>query len=150
MDTKQKLEAALKEAMRSNDALRKRTIRLALSSIKLAEIDGGRPLDENHQIAILQKELKTREESIESARTGGRDVLIETAQAEMDVLKELMPVQFSDDDIRNMVLLAIEESAATVPADMGKVMKLVLPKIRGRASSSRVSEMVKTLLNERL
>ena len=150
MDTKQKLEASLKEAMRSGNELRKRTIRLALASIKQAEIDGGAALDDARELAILQKEVKTREESIEGAKAANRTDLIETASFEIDVLKEFLPKQLSREEVTSMALEAISETGATKPADMGKVMKALLPKVAGRASSGAVSEVVKTLLNERV
>lgn len=148
MDTKQKLEAALKDAMRSGNELRKRTIRLALAGIKMAEIDGGAALDDNRQLIILQKELKTREESIEAARIAQRNDLISTGLNEIEILKEFMPQQLDEGEIRKLAMEAIVEANAVKPADMGKVMKLILPKIGGRAPSSKVSEVVKTLLNE--
>ena len=150
MDTEQKLEASLKEAMRSGNELRKRTIRLALASIKQAEIDGGAALDDARELAILQKEVKTREESIEGAKAANRTDLIETASFEIDVLKEFLPKQLSREEVTSMALEAISETGATKPADMGKVMKALLPKVAGRASSGAVSEVVKTLLNERV
>ncbi len=150
MDTKQKLEASLKEAMRSGNELRKRTIRLALASIKQAEIDGGAALDDARELAILQKEVKTREESIEGAKAANRTDLIETASFEIDVLKEFLPKQLSREEVTSLALEAISETGATKPADMGKVMKALLPKVAGRASSGAVSEVVKTLLNERV
>ncbi len=147
MDTKQKLEASLKEAMRSGDELRKRTIRLALAGIKMAEIDGGAQLDDTRQLAILQKELKTREESIDAARNANRTDLIETGLAEISVLQEFMPLPMSD-EIKKLVMEAIAETNASKPADMGKVMKQVLPKVAGKAPNSVVSELVKAILNE--
>ncbi|MEM5776668.1 MAG: GatB/YqeY domain-containing protein [Anaerolineaceae bacterium] len=149
MDTKQKLEAALRDAMRSGDELRKRTIRLALAGIKQAEIDGGAALDETRQLAILQKEVKTREESLEGAKTANRPDLMETANAEISVLKEFLPQQLSREELSALALDAISVTGAAKPADMGKVMKELLPKVAGKASSSAVSEVVKALLNER-
>ncbi|MCE5209448.1 MAG: GatB/YqeY domain-containing protein [Chloroflexi bacterium] len=148
MDTKQKLETSLKEAMRSGDELRKRTIRLALAGIKMAEIDGGAQLDDTRQLAILQKEIKTREESIDAARNANRTDLIETGLAEINVLQEFMPLPMSNDEIKKLVMEAIAETNASKPADMGKVMKQVLPKVAGKAPNSVVSELVKAILNE--
>jgi uncharacterized protein YqeY len=148
MDTKQKLENALKESMRSGDELRKRVIRLALANIKQAEIDGGAALDDARLLAVLQKEAKTREEALEGAKKANRADLIETANAEINVLKEFLPQQLSVDEIKALVIEAIAETKAASPTDMGKVMKQVLPKVAGRASSGAVSEIVKVLLNE--
>jgi uncharacterized protein len=148
MDTKDKLTAALTQAMRSGDDLRKRTIRLALSSIRMAEMDQDGEIDEARVQSILQKEVKARQESIEAAQTGGRTDLIETAEAEIAVLKEYLPEQLSEEEISKLADLAIEETQAAKPADMGKVMKALLPRIAGRASNSQVSQIVKQKLND--
>jgi len=147
MDTKQKLEIALKDAMRSRDDVGKRTLRLALSSIKLAEIDQGEKLNENHVLGIIQKEIKTRQESIESAKTGERNDLLIAAEAEIKVLETFLPAQLAEDEITELASIAIKESAATSLADMGKVMKLLVPAIQGRATNKKVSDIVRNLLN---
>lgn len=148
MEIKKKLEASLKEAMRAGDETRKRTIRLALSSIKLAEIDQGNELDDARILSILQKEIKSREESIDAAKSGGRPDLVDSANAEIAVLKDFLPEQMGEEEIIRLAHEAISEAGASSPADMGKVMKMLLPKIQGRAASSQVSQIVKKLLNE--
>jgi len=148
MDTKKKLEAALREAMRSGDDLRKRTIRLALSSIRLAELEQDNKMDETRILTVVQKEVRAREESIEAAKVAGRADLIHNSEAEITVLKEFLPEQLSEEEIAKMAQEAIDETQASKPADMGKVMKVLLPRIAGRAPSSQVSQIVKYKLNE--
>jgi uncharacterized protein YqeY len=146
MNTKEKLENQLKEAMRSGDQMRKQTIRLALSSIKLAEIDQGKPLDENTVLAILQKEIKTHQETLENAEKGGRTEIVQENQQQISILQEYLPEQLSDEDIRTIAEQVIADVQAKDMKDMGKVMKEIIPRIQGRAPSDRVSHIVRQIL----
>jgi uncharacterized protein len=146
MDTKQKLESALHEAMRSHNDEEKRTIRLALSSIKFEEVNTGKPLDDTAQISILQKEIKMRHESIEGAEKANRPDLVEENQVEIRILETFLPKQFTEDELRALTQEAITEIGAASPNDMGKVMKILLPKVQGRAPNNMVSQMVRKLL----
>jgi uncharacterized protein YqeY len=146
MDTKSQLENALKDAMRANDDVRRRTIRMALAAIKQAEVDRQVKLDEAALLAILQKEIKTRRESLEEAQKASRSDLASAAEAEIAVLKVFLPKGFSPEELRALVQAAIAEVGATSPADMGKVMKILMPKIGGRAPGDQVSAMVRELL----
>jgi uncharacterized protein YqeY len=146
MDTKSQLENALKDAMRANDDVRRRTIRMALAAIKQAEVDRQVKLDEAALLAILQKEIKTRRESLEEAQKASRSDLASAAEAEIAVLNVFLPKGFSPEELRALVQAAIAEVGATSPADMGKVMKILMPKIGGRAPGDQVSAMVRELL----
>jgi uncharacterized protein YqeY len=146
MQTKQALENALKDAMRERDEVRRRTLRMALASIKMAEIEKGTTLEDVNIASILQKEIKIRREAIQDAEKANRPDLIQDAQAEIAVLESFLPKGLSDDEIRQIILQAIQESNATTPADMGKVMKIVLPRIQGRAPNDKVSSMVRNAL----
>ncbi len=148
MSTKENLELALKNAMREGNETRKRAIRLALAAIKMAEIDQGSGIEEPSAIAIVQKEIKARQESIEAAKKGGRDDLIEAALAEQKVLEEFLPAQLSDDEIMELAKCVIAEVNASTKADIGKVMKPLLAKVQGRAANNKVSEVVRNLLND--
>ncbi len=143
MDTKSQLENALRDAMRNNDENRKRTIRLVIASIKNAEIDKGGQLDEAGIQAILQKEIKMRRESIEGAEKANRADLITETQNEVAILEEFMPKQLSDDELDTIVIEAIRQVNATSPADTGKVMKIIMPLVQGRAGGDRVSQTVR-------
>jgi uncharacterized protein YqeY len=147
MNTKEKLESQLKEAMRSGDRLRKQTIRLALSSIKLAEIDQGKPLDESNVLAILQKEIKTHQETIENAEKGGRTEIVLENQQQISILQEYLPKQMSEDEIKTIAEQVIEEVQAKDMKDMGKVMKEIMPRIQGRAPNDKISQIVRQILS---
>ena len=136
----------MKDAMRSGDTLRKNTVRMALAAIKQVEVDKQTTLDEMAVIALLQKEIKNRKEAIEEAKTAGRDDLIEGNQAEIAVLEVFLPEALSADELREIVKAAIAETGASVPADMGKVMKVALEKVAGRAPGGEVSAIVKEQL----
>jgi uncharacterized protein YqeY len=148
MDTKTRLNDALKESMKAGDEVRKRTIRMVLAAIKQVEIDRRIMLDEPAVLSILQKEIKTRRESLEEAKKAGRDNLAQDAQAEIDVLNTFLPEGLSADELRGLVQAAIAETGAVSATDMGKVMKALLPKIAGRAPGDQVSATVRELLQK--
>jgi uncharacterized protein YqeY len=146
MDTKQKLQEALKDAMRARDEMRKRTIRMALSNIKLAEIDRGEELDENAVLAILQKEVKQRQEVIEESKTANRPDLAEEAELEIAILQEFLPDQLTPEELERITRQVIDEVGASSMRDMGSVMKVLIPRLEGRASGQEASQMVRNLL----
>jgi Uncharacterized conserved protein len=148
MDTKEKLQSELKEALRSGNNVRKTTIRMALSSIKLAEVEKGSALDEATLISIIQKEIKIRQEALQDALKADRMDLIDANKAEINVLESFLPKQLSDDELRKMIIEVISEVQATTPTDMGKVMKSLLPRIQGRAPNDQVSRLVRELLTK--
>jgi len=148
MDTKIQLNNAVKEAMKSGDEVRKRTIRMVLAAIKQIEIDRRIELDEAAVLGILQKEIKLRKEALEEAQKAGRTDLAEAAGEEIEVLKVFLPQGLGAAELRALVQAAIDETGAAAPADMGKVMKVLLPKIAGRAPGDQVSAMVRELLQK--
>ena len=146
MDIKTQLNESMKDAMRSGDVVRKNTVRMALAAIKQVEVDKRTELDELAIIALLQKEIKNRKEAIEEAKTAGRDDLISENEAEIAVLKVFLPEAMPADELREIVAAAIAETGASAPADMGKVMKVALEKVAGRAPGGEVSAIVRELL----
>ena len=148
MDTKAKLENDLKEAMRSGDDTRKRTIRMVLAAIKQTEIDKQVTLDETGVIGILQKEVKTRRESLEEAQKAGRADLAASTEAEIQVLNGYLPQAMDPAELTALAESVIAEVGATTPADMGKVMKALLPRVAGRAANDQVSLVVRGLLQK--
>jgi len=146
MDIKTQLANDLKDALRSRDEVRKRTVRMALSAIKLSEIDKGSPLDESAQMAVIQKEVKSRNESIADAQRAGRPDLTAAAQAEIAVLEGYLPKPFTPEELEALVRQAITEAGASSPAEMGKVMKILTPRLQGRATGAQVSQLVRQLL----
>ncbi len=148
METKAKLEAALKEAMKAGDEVRKRTIRMALAAIKQAEVDRQAPQDEAAVIALLQKEIKMRKESLEEARTANRPDLVAAAEAEIAVVNAFLPKGLPEEELKAMAVAAIAEAGAASPTDMGKVMKLLMPRVAGRAAGDQISAVVRQLLQK--
>ena len=145
MNLKEELQNELKGAMRSGDQVRKNTIRMTLSSIKLLEVDKG-PLDQVALTAVLQKEIKMRLEAITDAKKVNRMDLVEANEAEIKVLESFLPAQLSNDELTKMVDSAIADLGATSMKEMGAVMKILLPKVAGRAPNAAIS----TLVRERL
>ena len=146
MDLKTQLNESMKDAMRSGDTVRKNTIRLALAAIKQVEIDKQTSLDDMAVIALLQKEIKNRLEAVEEAKKAGRDDLVKENAAEIAVLKAFLPEALSEEELRELVKTAIAETGASGPADMGRVMKVALEKVAGRAPGGEVSAKVRELL----
>ena len=146
MTTKAQLESDLKDAMRANDDLRKRTLRMALSAIRFAEVENGATLDENAILAILQKEVKMRQEAIAEAQHANRPDLEEASKAEITVLEPYLPKSFSPDELEAHARQAIVDVGATSPQEMGKVMKVLMPRLQGRATGDQASQVVRRLL----
>jgi uncharacterized protein YqeY len=138
----------LHESMKNHDEVARDTMRLVLTNLKLAEVEKKTTLDDTAIISLVQKEIKTRNESIEDFKKGGRADLIERTSAEIKVLERFLPKQLSDEEIRSIVQATITEVQASAISDMGKVMKAALPKMQGQAASDRVSTIVKELLNK--
>jgi uncharacterized protein YqeY len=147
MNTKTKLEDALKDAMRAHDEQRKRTLRMALSAIRQVEIDKSLTLDDNGVLGILQKEIKSRRESIADAERANRSDLVAANQAEIAILEEFLPQPLSQAELEALVKQAIAESGATSPKEMGQVMKLLMPRLAGRASGDQANQVVRQLLS---
>lgn len=143
---KQQLEQDLKASLRSGEEVRKRTIRSVIAAIKNAEIDKGGALDDAGIIALIQKEIKSRRESIQDAEKANRADLAAESQSEIAILEPYLPKSLTDEELKEMVQAAIQETGAASPADMGKVMKVVIPRIQGRAANDRVSQTVRQLL----
>jgi len=146
MDIRTQIENDIKEAMRAKDELRKNTLRMALSELKLAEIDKGSPLDEQAQFALLQKEIKSRQEAIADAEKAGRGDIVDSSQAEIAILESYLPKQLTPNELEEMARLAISEAGATSAREMGQVMKILVPRLQGRASGNDASQVVRRLL----
>jgi uncharacterized protein YqeY len=146
MSIKEQLQSRLKDAMRAGDDLNKRTLRMAISAIRLAEIDKGSELDDSAVIAILQKEVKSRQESIEEAQQAGRPELADAAQQEIEVLKAFLPEQLSPEELEAMAKQVIAEVGATSMREMGTVMKVLVPRLEGRATGQQANQVVRKLL----
>lgn len=134
--------------MKSGDEVRKRTVRMALAAVKQAEVDKRIELDDTAVINVLQKEVKNRRESLEEAKKANRADLVEANEAEIKVLEAFLPKAMPADELRALAQAAIAETGAASPADMGKVMKVVMAKVAGRAPNDMVSATVRELLQK--
>lgn len=148
MTIKMQLNESMKDAMKSGDEVRKRTVRMALAAIKQVEVDKRTELDDTAVMSLLQKEIKNRRESLEEAKKANRPDLIESNEAEINVLQAFLPQAMPAEELRALVQTAIAETGASGPADMGKVMKTVMPKVAGRAPNDMVSSAVRELLQK--
>lgn len=148
MTIKSQLNESMKDAMKSGDEVRKRTVRMALAAVKQAEVDKRTELDDTAVMNLLQKEVKNRREAIEEAKKANRADLVDANEAEIKVLQAFLPKAMPAEELQALVQAAIAESGAASPADMGKVMKVVMPKVAGRAPNDMVSAAVRELLQK--
>ncbi|MBI5824968.1 MAG: GatB/YqeY domain-containing protein [Chloroflexi bacterium] len=146
MDTKTQLNESVKDAMKSGDEIRKRTLRMVLAAIKQVEVDKQAPMEELAITGLIQKEIKNRREAIEEAKKANRLDLIDDNEVEIKVLEVFLPKAMPAEELRALVQAAIAETGASAPSDMGKVMKIVMPKVAGRAPNDLISSTVKELL----
>ena len=148
MDMKTQLNEALKEAMKNNDDLRRRTLRMVMAAIKQVEVDKRTALDDAGIMALIQKEIKNRREALEEAKKANRADLVADNEAEIAVLEAFLPKAMPAEELRALVQVAIAETGAAAPSDMGKVMKVVIPKVAGRAPNDMISAAVRELLQK--
>ena len=148
MGLKEELESDLKQALRTKDEPRKTTLRLALAAIKNAEIAKGRQLDENELIAVMSQQAKQRRESIVQFAEGGRQDLVAQEEEELRILMDYLPPQLSEKEITSLALEAIDQVEATSLAQMGEVMRVLMPQLKGKADGQVVSAIVKGLLSQ--
>lgn len=141
-----RLDADLKDAMRSGDTLRRDTIRRARSAIKNAEIEARGPLDDDAQVKVLRGIVKQHKESIAQFTAGGRDDLVARETQEMGVLEAYLPAQMDAAAIEAVVSEVIAAEGATGPGDMGRVMKAVMSRVGGTADGKDVRVTVQRLL----
>ena len=147
MNIKEQLINDLKSAMKQQDKIRMKVIRMVLSSIKLAEVEKGEELDSLRLLAILQKEVKTREETIAEAEKAGRPEMISELEQEIDVIKGYLPKEMDDDELETIIDQVISELNANSIKQMGQVIKEVISRVAGRAANDRISMIVKTRLS---
>lgn len=140
------LQSDLKDAMRSGDATTRDTIRFTMSSLKNARIDKGSDLTQQESIAVLQRDAKRRQESIDQFRAAGRDDLVEKEEAQLGVLKRYLPAELSDAEVSELVATAIADSGATSPKDLGKLMPLLIQRAAGKADGKRLNEAARKAL----
>ena len=147
MGVKKDLTDALRVAMKEDNNSSKNAIRLALSSIKLAEVENGEDLDDVRIFSILQKEIKTREETIAEAIKADREGMIEPLQYEIKILKGFLPSEITDDELTKVIKTVISDVDASSLKQMGIVMKIVIDNVQGRASNERIGKIVRSFLS---
>jgi uncharacterized protein YqeY len=140
------LEQELKEATLARDAVRRDALRLILASLRSAEKELQRPLSEDEELQVLQRERKKRQEAAQAFRAAGREQQASGEEAELAVLEEFMPEPLSEEELERIVDDAIAENKATSMQDMRRVMADVMPQIAGRADGSAVSQLVREKL----
>lgn len=146
MSLKKELQEALQSAIKAKDETRKNTLRMALTSIRMAEDRKRDELDDDEVMGVLQKEVKSRQETIADAQKAGRPDMIAEAEAQIAILEEYLPTPLSQDELEELARQSIEEAGAESPREMGQVMKILMPKLGGRATGQQASQAVRKLL----
>jgi uncharacterized protein len=146
VNLRERLQQDLTAAMRSGEALRRDVLRMTQSAIYNVEKAKRQPLAEDEVLAVITREVKTRRESVDAFRKGGREDLAAKEESEIAVLEGYLPAQLSDEELQALVDEAIAATGASSPRDMGKVMGWLSPRTRGRADGRRTSELVARLL----
>lgn len=148
MDFHTKLQNDLVNAMKARDDTQKWVVRLLKSTIELAEVSKGKALTDDEFLGVVQKEIKTRNESLADAQKAHRQDLIDAALAEIEILKTYLPAQLNPNELLELVRQTIVDVNATSSKDMGAVMKVLLPKLQGMATNSEASRVVKEELSK--
>ncbi len=146
---KQQLQEELKQSMLARDILKTSVIRMILSAINYYEINkggAGYEASEEDVMSVLQKEAKQRKDSIDQFQKAGRQELVDKETAELKLLEVYLPEQMSEEEIKKLVIETISQTGAKTPADMGKVMGVLMPKTKGKADGSLVSKIVREAL----
>ena len=142
----EEIDDEIKDAMKARDTERRDALRLILDALKKSEKELQRPLSEEEELQVMQRERKKRVEAAEAYRTGGREEQAAAEERELEILEEFMPEPLSEDEIEEIVDDVIAEVGATSMADLGRVMADVMPQIAGRADGSQVSQIVREKL----
>jgi uncharacterized protein YqeY len=141
-----RIETELKEAMRGGEVVRRDVLRMTLSALRAAEKELQRPLKEDEELQVLQRERKWRLEETDSLRNAGREEQAAAKEVELAVLEEFLPAPLSEAKLERIVDDAIAETGATSLRDLGRVMADVMPQVAGRADGSAVSQLVREKL----
>jgi uncharacterized protein YqeY len=148
MTLSERLQAAMRDAMRARDDMRTQTLRMAMAAAHNQKIAKGRDLTDEEVVDVLGKQVKQRRESIAMYRDAGREDRAATEEAEAAILAEFLPEQLSEEQIEGLAREAITATGATSPADLGRVMGTLSPQMKGKADGRVVSDVVRRLLAE--
>jgi uncharacterized protein YqeY len=146
MELKDKIDSDCKTALKSGEKLKVSTLRMILAEVKNAEIAKRGNLSEEELLAVVTREAKKRNESIEEFGKGGREDLVAKESEELAIIQAYLPEQMSDDEVRSILEETIKEVGATSTGDLGKVMAKLMPKIKGKADGKKVNQMVREML----
>ena len=146
MSLSDRLEAAMRDAMRARDEQRTQTLRMAMAAAHNLKIERRRDLTDDEVVDVLTRQVKQRRESIEMYRAGGREDRAAAEEAEAVILAEFLPEQLGEDEVESLARAAIAETGASSPGDLGRVMGRLSPQTRGRADGRLVSDVVRRLL----
>jgi len=144
---KSRINDDMKNAMRSREKERLGVIRLILAAIKQREVDERIELDDTQVLAVLDKMIKQRRDSIDQFEKAGRAELVAKEQAEVDVIQQYMPAELSESELDKLIKECVDSAGATGMQDMGKVMALLKPQVQGRADMGKVSQKVKAAIS---
>lgn len=146
MSLKDKLMDDMKNSMKNKDTIRKNTITMIRAAIKQKEVDERKELSDEEILDIISKQLKEKKMVIEDFRKGNREDLVELTEAEMKILLEYLPEQLSYEEVKRIVKDTIDDMGEVTSKDIGRIMKEVMPKVKGKADGSLVNKAVKELL----
>lgn len=146
MQLKQRLYEDLKKAMKTKDEIRTRTLRLIISSIKTLEVEKMTEATDDDVFRVLSKECRKRVEAIEAYKKGGREDLVNEEQRELEIIKSYMPKQLSEEELKEIVKNVVEETGSSSIKDLGRVMKVLIPRVKGRADGKTVNNIVRQIL----
>lgn len=146
MQLKQRLYEDLKKAMKTKDEIRTRTLRLIISSIKTLEVEKMTEATDDDVFRVLSKECRKRVEAIEAYKKGGREDLANEEQRELEIIKSYMPKQLSEEELKEIVKNVVEETGSSSIKDLGRVMKVLMPRVKGRADGKTVNNIVRQIL----
>jgi len=148
MGLKERITQDLKDAMKSKDQVRVRTLRMILTTIRNIEVEKMKETTDEDVIDALQKEAKKRREAIEQYEKAGRNDLADEERKELSVIEEYLPEQMSEEEIKELAKEIINQVGASTVKDLGKVMKEIMPKVKGRADGKLVNRIVRELLQQ--
>ncbi|KXG43180.1 GatB/YqeY domain-containing protein [Tepidibacillus infernus] len=147
MSLMDRISEDMKQAMKNKDKLKLSVIRMIRSAIKYTEIEKQTTLSDEQILDVLTREVKQRRDSLQEFEKAGRQDLVENVQAELEILKQYLPQQLSEQELRNIIQSVIEEIGAKGKSDMGKVMSAVMPKVKGRADGKLINQLVQEYLS---
>ena len=147
MGLKDQLQHDLQDAMRARDEQRKLALRMALTAVQLTEVEQRGDLDDAAIVEVIRKEVRRREDALEMVRQAGRVDMLADDEAQVAILRSYLPKLMTEEELKTIAREVVAEVQATSPADMGKVMKALMPQVQGKADGRMVSQVVRDLLS---